>query len=144
LLAPGVGTWGSVGSTPHLSGEIFRLSQGIDMVVVQFNAAGRHPIDRWRSYPDRVYGRATRGTPGQGGLAASTCRDKQDAVADAAPCADHGAVWVKIVTLADVQRHLDDLGFETVVSSPEEFAAEITKQSRQWSKIISDAKIKAG
>jgi tripartite-type tricarboxylate transporter receptor subunit TctC len=29
-----------VGSTPHLSGEIFRLSQGVDMVTVQFKGAG--------------------------------------------------------------------------------------------------------
>ena len=29
-----------VGSTPHLSGEIFRISQGIDMVTVQFKGAG--------------------------------------------------------------------------------------------------------
>jgi tripartite-type tricarboxylate transporter receptor subunit TctC len=29
-----------VGSTPHLSGEIFRISQGIDMVTVQFTGAG--------------------------------------------------------------------------------------------------------
>jgi tripartite-type tricarboxylate transporter receptor subunit TctC len=29
-----------VGSTPHLSGEIFRISQGVDMVTVQFKGAG--------------------------------------------------------------------------------------------------------
>jgi tripartite-type tricarboxylate transporter receptor subunit TctC len=29
-----------VGSTPHLSGEIFRASQGVDMVTVQFTGAG--------------------------------------------------------------------------------------------------------
>src|SRR5262249_5721303 len=29
-----------VGSTPHLSGEMFRISQGIDLVVVQFGGAG--------------------------------------------------------------------------------------------------------
>ncbi|HWE20499.1 MAG TPA: tripartite tricarboxylate transporter substrate binding protein [Hyphomicrobiaceae bacterium] len=34
FAAPGVG------STPHLSGEIFRISQGIDMVTVQFTGAG--------------------------------------------------------------------------------------------------------
>ena len=34
FAAPGAG------STPHLSGEIFRISQGIDMVTVQFTGAG--------------------------------------------------------------------------------------------------------
>ena len=34
FAAPGVG------STPHLSGEIFRTSQGIDLVTVQFTGAG--------------------------------------------------------------------------------------------------------
>ena len=29
-----------VGSTPHLSGEMFRISQGIDLVTVQFTGAG--------------------------------------------------------------------------------------------------------
>jgi tripartite-type tricarboxylate transporter receptor subunit TctC len=39
---PGKYSYGSpgIGSTPHLSGEIFRLSQGIDLPVVQFNGAG--------------------------------------------------------------------------------------------------------
>ena len=34
FAAPGAG------STPHLSGEIFRISQGIDLVTVQFTGAG--------------------------------------------------------------------------------------------------------
>ena len=34
FAAPGVG------STPHLSGEIFRASQGVDLVTVQFTGAG--------------------------------------------------------------------------------------------------------
>ena len=29
-----------VGSTPHLSGEMFRISQGIDLATVQFTGAG--------------------------------------------------------------------------------------------------------
>jgi tripartite-type tricarboxylate transporter receptor subunit TctC len=39
---PGKYSYGSpgIGSTPHLSGEMFRLSQGIDLPVVQFNGAG--------------------------------------------------------------------------------------------------------
>ena len=34
FAAPGVG------STPHLSGEIFRISQGLDLPTVQFTGAG--------------------------------------------------------------------------------------------------------
>jgi tripartite-type tricarboxylate transporter receptor subunit TctC len=39
---PGKYSYGcpGIGSTPHLSGEMFRLSQGIDLPVVQFNGAG--------------------------------------------------------------------------------------------------------
>ena len=39
---PGKYSYGSpgIGSTPHLSGEMFRLSQGIDLPTVQFNGAG--------------------------------------------------------------------------------------------------------
>ena len=39
---PGKYSYGSpgIGSTPHLSGEMFRLSHGLDLPTVQFNGAG--------------------------------------------------------------------------------------------------------
>ena len=49
---------------------------------------------------------------------------------------------VKIVALPDVQKRLDDLGFEVVANSPGEFAALIKTEMEKWGKVIRDAKIK--
>ena len=39
---------------------------------------------------------------------------------------------VKIVALPDVQKRLDDLGFEVVANSPDEFAAQIKTEMEKW------------
>ncbi len=49
---------------------------------------------------------------------------------------------VKIVALPDVQKRLDELGFEVVANSPDEFAARIKTELDKWGKVIRDAKIK--
>lgn len=49
---------------------------------------------------------------------------------------------VRLVALADVQKRLDDLGFEMVANTPEAFAAEIKQKTEQWSKVIGNAKVK--
>jgi tripartite-type tricarboxylate transporter receptor subunit TctC len=167
FAAPGVG------STPHLSGEIFRISQGIDLVTVQFTGAGpaiqstiggHTPVaftalppaapqikdeklralmvtseKRVSRFPD-VPTAAEAGLQGQaaytltGMLApAGTARQTVELL--------HREI-VKIVALPDVQKRLDDLGFEVVANSPEEFAARITAELEKWGKVIRDAKIK--
>jgi tripartite-type tricarboxylate transporter receptor subunit TctC len=162
-----------VGSTPHLSGEMFRISQGIDMVVVQFSGAGpamqntvggHTPIavtalppatpqikdgklralvvtsaKRVPGLPD-VPTVAEAGLPGQEaytltGMLAPAGTPK--AIIDLL----HGEI-VKIVKLPDVQKRLDDLGFDAVANSPGEFAARIKTEMEKWGKVIRDAKIK--
>jgi tripartite-type tricarboxylate transporter receptor subunit TctC len=49
---------------------------------------------------------------------------------------------VKIVALPDVQKRLDDLGFQVVANSPDEFAAQIKTEMEKWAKVIRDAGIK--
>jgi len=49
---------------------------------------------------------------------------------------------VKIVALPDVLKRLDDLGFEVVANSPDEFAARIKTELEKWGKVIRDARIK--
>jgi tripartite-type tricarboxylate transporter receptor subunit TctC len=49
---------------------------------------------------------------------------------------------VKIVAMPDVHRRLDDLGFELIANSPDEFAARIKIELEWWAKVIRDAKIK--
>ncbi len=161
------------GSTPHLSGEMFRISQGIDLVVVQFGGAGpaiqntvggHTPIavtalppaapqikdgklralmvtgeKRVSAFPD-VPTAAEAGLAGQEaytitGLLAPAGTPK--AIVDRL----HGEV-VKIVALPDVQKRLDDLGFQVVANTPDEFAAQIKTELAKWAKVIRDANIK--
>ncbi len=49
---------------------------------------------------------------------------------------------VKIVAMPDVQKRLDDLGFEVLANTPDEFAARIKTEMEKWAKVIRDAKIK--
>jgi tripartite-type tricarboxylate transporter receptor subunit TctC len=162
-----------VGSTPHLSGEMFRISQGLDLVVVQFGGAGpaiqstvggHTPIavtalppatpqikegklrglmvtsqKRVRALPD-VPTVAEAGLAGQEaytltGLLAPAGTPK--AIVDLI----HSEI-VKIVALPDVQTRLDELGFEVVANSPDQFAAQIKTEMERWGKVIRDAKIK--
>ena len=47
------------------------------------------------------------------------------------------------MALPDVQKRLDELGFEVVANTPDEFAARIKAEMEKWGKVIRDAKIKA-
>lgn len=162
-----------VGSTPHLSGEIFRISQGIDMVTVQFTGAGpaiqntvggHTPVavtalppatpqikegrlrglmvtsaKRVRALPD-VPTAAEAGLEGQEaytltGLLAPAGTPK--AIVDLL----HREV-LKMVAEPAVQKRLEDLGFEVVANSPQEFEARIKTELVKWGNIIRDAKIR--
>ena len=46
------------------------------------------------------------------------------------------------MAVPDVQKRLDDLGFEVVANSPDQFAARIKTEIEKWGKVIRDAKIK--
>jgi tripartite-type tricarboxylate transporter receptor subunit TctC len=41
-----------------------------------------------------------------------------------------------------VKARFDQLGFEVVANSPEEFAAQIRAEIPKWAKVIKDAKVK--
>ena len=167
FAAPGVG------STPHLSGEIFRVSQGIDLPTVQFTGAGpsiqstvggHTPVafsalppaapqikegllralaitsdERSPMLPD-VPTIAEAGLPGQEaytltGIVAPAATPKEIV------SLLHREI-VKLVALADVQKRLDDLGFQVVANSPEQFADRIKTEMAKWGKVIHDANLK--
>src|SRR5262249_33732389 len=46
---------------------------------------------------------------------------------------------VAMVAEADVQKRLDELGFEVVASTPQEFALRITTEMAKWSQVIHEA-----
>jgi len=162
-----------VGSTPHLSGEIFRLSQGLDLATVQFtgagpaiqNTLGGHTPMAFTALPPaaqqikegllralvvtgekRVPGLPDVPTVAEAGLTGQEAYTLTGVLAPAGtPKAIidllHGEI-VKIVKLPDVQKRLDDQGFEVVANSPGEFAARIKTEMEKWGKVIRDAKIK--
>jgi tripartite-type tricarboxylate transporter receptor subunit TctC len=162
-----------VGSTPHLSGEIFRISQGLDLVTVQFTGAGPAIQNTIGGHTPIAF---TALPPAAQQIKEGTLRalvvtsDKRvprlpdvPTVAEAglhgqeaytltgmlAPAGTPKAIIdllhseiVKIVALPDVQKRLDDQGFEVVANSPGEFAARIKTELEKWGKVIRDAKIK--
>ena len=44
--------------------------------------------------------------------------------------------------MPEVSKRLDDLGFEIVANTPDEFAARIKTEMAKWAKVIHDAKLK--
>ena len=167
FAAPGAG------STPHLSGEIFRISQGIDLVTVQFtgagpaiqNTVGGHTPIAFTAMPPaapqikdgklralvvtsekRAPGFPDVPTVAEAGLAGQEAYTLTGMLAPAGTPKEivdllHREI-VKIVALPDVLKRLDDLGFEVVANSPDEFAARIKTELEKWGKVIRDARIK--
>jgi tripartite-type tricarboxylate transporter receptor subunit TctC len=162
-----------VGSTPHLSGEIFRASQDLDLPTVQFKGAGPAIQDTIGGHTPVAVTALPPATPHikDGKLRALfvTSAKRVSALPDVPTVAEaglagqeaytltgllapagtpkaivdllHGEI-VKIVALPDVQKRLDELGFQVVANSPAEFAAQIKTDLARWAKVIRDAKIK--
>ena len=167
FAAPGVG------STPHLSGEIFRISQGIDIVTVQFtgagpaiqNTVGGHTPIAFTALPPaapqikdgklralvvtsekRAPGFPDVPTVAEAGLAGQEAYTLTGMLAPAGTPKEiigllHSEI-VKIVAEPDVQKRLDDLGFEVVANTPDQFAERIKIELEKWGKVVRDAKIK--
>jgi tripartite-type tricarboxylate transporter receptor subunit TctC len=162
-----------IGSTPHLSGEIFRLSQGIDLPTVQFKGAGPAIQSTVGGHTPVAVTALPPATPQikEGRLRALmvTSEKRVSALPDVPTAAEVGLAGqeaytltgmlapagtpkaivdlihrevVKIVALPDVQKRLDDLGFQVVANSPEAFAAQIKTEMAKWAKVIRDANIK--
>jgi len=167
FAAPGVG------STPHLSGEIFRIANDLDLPTVQFTGAGPAMQSTVGGHTPIAFSAVPPAAPQiqQGllrGLAVTA--DKRSAalpdvptMAEAgirgqeaytltgilAPAGTPGEIVdrlyreiVAMVAEADVQKRLDELGFEVVASTPQEFALRITTEMAKWSQVIHEAKIK--
>src|SRR6188474_2293671 len=72
------------GTTPHLAGELFKLTFHLDLTTVPFNGGGRRP------YADRLHCAAADRTAGAGGKTAWTCGHLGQALLRPARRADHG------------------------------------------------------
>ena len=168
FAAPGVG------STPHLSGETFRISNGLDLPTVQFTGAGPAMQSTVGGHTPVAFSAVPPAAPQiKEGLLrglAVTAEKRSSALPDVPTMAEAGFPGqeaytltgilapaatpkeivallhreiVKLVAMPDVQKRLDELGFEVVANSPDEFAARIKTEMEKWGKVIRDAKIKA-
>jgi tripartite-type tricarboxylate transporter receptor subunit TctC len=160
------------GTTPHLSGELFKLSEKLDLVTVPFGGAGpaiqsavagHTPIaftalppaaplvqgDRLRALAvtsaKRSAALPTVPTMAEAGLPGQEADTLQGVLVPAGTPKEiieklHGEI-VKIVAMPDVKKQLDQLGFDPVANSPEEFGARIKTEVARWEKVIGEAKI---
>ena len=167
FAAPGVG------STPHLSGEIFRIANDLDLPTVQFTGAapaiqatvGGHTPIAFSALPPaapQIQQGLLRGL-------AVTAEKRSAALPEVPTMAEAGIQGqeaytltgilapagtapaiidqlhqeiVSLVALPEVQKRLDELGFQVVANSPPEFAARIKTEMVKWAQVIRDAKIK--
>jgi tripartite-type tricarboxylate transporter receptor subunit TctC len=167
FAAPGVG------STPHLSGEIFRLSNDLDLPTVQFTGAAPAIQSTVGGHTPVAFSAVPPAAPQiQQGLLrglAVTAEKRSKALPDVPTMAEAGISGqeaytltgmlapagtpkaiidqlhqeiVTLVALPDVQARLDELGFQVVANTPEEFAQRIRVEMEKWAQVIRDAKIK--
>ncbi|HEX2335731.1 MAG TPA: tripartite tricarboxylate transporter substrate binding protein [Hyphomicrobiaceae bacterium] len=167
FAAPGVG------STPHLSGEIFRIANDLDLPTVQFTGAapaiqatvGGHTPIAFSALPPaapQIQQGLLRGlavtaekrsaalpevpTMAEAGIQGQEAYTLTGILAPAGtPSAIIDQLHQEIVTLValpEVQKRLDELGFDVVANSPEAFAQRIKTEMEKWAQVIRDAKIK--
>ena len=167
FASPGIGT------TPHLSGELFRLSLGVDLVHVPFNGAGPainsviggHTPIGFTALTTAVQ-QANAGTLralAVTGAKRSPALPEVPTMAEAGLPDQEAYTWQgvlvpartpkeivdflyralhKVVAQPEVKERFAALGFEPVVNSPDEFAAQVKADIAKWGKVIHDAGIK--
>jgi tripartite-type tricarboxylate transporter receptor subunit TctC len=130
------------GTTPHLSGELFRLSMKLDIVHVPFSGAG----PAIQSIAGGHTPMAFTSLPPAAGLPDQEADTLQAALVPAGtprPIVDFLYREIKtIVALPDIKERFAVLGLDPVTNTPEEFAAQIKKEIAKWGKVIHDANIK--
>jgi tripartite-type tricarboxylate transporter receptor subunit TctC len=163
-----------VGTTPHLSGELFKLSQKLDLVHVPFNGSGPAIQSALGGHTPIAFTVITPAVPqvkeGKLRALAVTTPKRSPALPDVPTLAEAGLPdqeadtmqgilvpagtpkpiidllhreIVKAMELPDVKEKLVVLGFETVASTPDEFAARVKTEIPKWGKVIREANIKA-
>lgn len=171
---PGQYSYGmpGAGTTPHLSGELFKLSEKLDMITVPFGGAGPAIQSTVAGHTPIAFTALPPAAPmvqgGQLRALAVTAAKRSSALPDVPTMAEAGLPGqeadtlqgvlvpagtpqaiidtlheqiVTIVALPDVQRELDQLGFEAVADTPSAFAARIKDEIARWAKVIADAHI---
>jgi tripartite-type tricarboxylate transporter receptor subunit TctC len=166
--SPGTGT------PPHLVGELFRLSLGLDLVHVPFNGGGPAIASALAGHTPVSFGSMAPAVPlvkdGKLRALAVSTKTRSQALPDIPTMEEagyrdiEGESWfvvlvpagtpgeiiallhrdiAKIMALPDMKERLATLGYEPVVSTPEQCAALIKTEITRWAKVIRDVGIKA-
>src|SRR5215471_15331526 len=139
------------GTTPHLSGELFRLSLKLDIVHVPFNGAapaiqsltGGHTPMGFTSLPPAI----PLIQDGKIRPLAVSAEKRVAALPNVPTLAEAGlpeqeADTMQAVLVPAGTERFAVLGLDPITNPPEEFAAQIRKEIAKWGKVIHDANIK--
>jgi len=163
--SPGAGT------PPHLVGELFRLSLGLDLVHVPFNGGGPAVGAAVAGHTPVSFGSMAPAVPlvKDGKLRALAVTTRSRALPDVPTMAEagypdiKGDSWFAVVVPAgtpkditallhreiakanaqpDMTERLAALGYESVASTPEESVGQLRMEAARWAKVIQTAGIR--
>jgi tripartite-type tricarboxylate transporter receptor subunit TctC len=166
--SPGAGT------PPHLVGELFRLSLGLDLVHVPFNGGGPAIASAVAGHTPISFGTMAPAVPlvkdGKLRALAVSTKARSQALPDiptmteagyrdiageswfvvAVPAGTPGEIIARlhrdiatVMTLPDMRERMATLGYEPVMSTPQQCAELLKTETARWTKVIRDAGIKA-
>ena len=163
--------YGGTGTSPHLTAELFRLTTGIDSVVVPYKGGSAALSDLLGGHVQAMFdGLSTQLATIKAGnvraLAVTSSKrnahlpDTPTMIESGVPidvtawygiCAPAGvtkpilgklhADMVKALNSPDVRQRLEELGLEVEPQTPEQFAALIKSETTKWAKVIKDARV---
>jgi tripartite-type tricarboxylate transporter receptor subunit TctC len=177
LIRSGSGKYGyatgGTGSQPHLAGEQFRLSLGLDLAHVPFGGGGPAVAAVVAGHAPIGFNALTPVVPqvkaGKLRALAITSKTRSQILPDVPTMTEagypdiEGDSWVgilvpagtpqeivavlyreiaRIIPLPDMKERLAALGFEPVVSAPDEFGRQISAEIETWGRVIRAANVR--
>jgi tripartite-type tricarboxylate transporter receptor subunit TctC len=164
---------GGTGSQPHLAGEQFRLTLGLDLVHIPFGGGGPAVAAVVAGHAPIGFNALTPVVPqvkeGKLRALAVTSKTRSQILPEVPTMTEagypdiEGDSWVgilvpagtpkeivgvlyreiaKIIALPEMKEHLAALGFEPVVSAPDEFGRQIGAEIETWGRVIRAANIR--
>jgi tripartite-type tricarboxylate transporter receptor subunit TctC len=152
----------ALGSTPHLGGELFKMTFDLDLTMVPFPGAGP-------AITSTIGGHTPIAFTALPPVIAPAKDGKLRALADVPTMAEAGVKdeeadtltgivapagtpkeivdqlqrdIAKIVAMPDVKSKLDTLGFRPVANTPAQFATQIKSEMEKWGKVVHAAKLR--
>ncbi len=163
--------YGGIGTTPHLTTELFRLTTGIDSVLAPYKGGSAALADLLGGHVPAMFdGLSTQLATIKAGKvrALAVTSSKRNANLPDTPtmiesgvamevtawygfCAPAGVPkpileklntdMVKALNTPDVRQRLEELGLDVEPQTPEQFAALIKSETVKWAKVVKDARV---